>query len=62
MTTSRSSMPISQDLLKIIVCPVTRQSLVYDAEAQELISEEAGLAFPVRRGIPILIVEEARKL
>jgi uncharacterized protein len=49
-------------LLDILVCPVTKEPLRYDAEKQELISEKAKLAFPIREGIPILLVDEARKL
>jgi len=49
-------------LLAILVCPVTRDPLVYDAAAGELISVAAGLAFPVRDGTPVLLVEEARVL
>jgi uncharacterized protein YbaR (Trm112 family) len=49
-------------LLEILVCPLTKQPLRYDREAQELISEAAGLAYPVRKGIPIMLPEEARKL
>ena len=49
-------------LLEILVCPVTKKALRYDAEAQELISEEGGLAYPVRDGIPIMLVDEARRL
>ncbi|WP_262693381.1 Trm112 family protein [Kordiimonas aquimaris] len=49
-------------LLEILVCPVTRGTLSYDADAQELISEKAGLAFPIRDGIPILLEDEARSL
>jgi len=45
-----------------LVCPVTRTRLRYDETAQELISEAAGLAFPVRDGVPVMLVEEARKL
>jgi uncharacterized protein YbaR (Trm112 family) len=53
---------LSSELLKIIVCPVTKKSLKYDRQAQELISEEAGLAFPIKDGIPILLVDKARKI
>jgi len=53
---------LSSELLKIIVCPVTKKPLIYDKQAQELVSEEAGLAFPVKDGIPILLVDKARKL
>lgn len=49
-------------LLEILVCPVTRASLRYDAENQELISEKAALAYPIRDGIPIMLPDEARKL
>lgn len=49
-------------LLDILVCPVTKSPLKYDKENQELISKQAGLAFPIRDGIPIMLVEEARKL
>lgn len=53
---------ISPELLSLLVCPVTRGPLEYDAAAAELISRKAGLAFPVRDGVPIMLVEEARKL
>lgn len=49
-------------LLDILVCPVTKSPLKYDKENQELISKQAGLAFPIRDGIPIMLIEEARKL
>ncbi len=49
-------------LLEILVCPLTKTPLRYDRAAQELISEEAGLAYPIRDGIPIMLVEEARPL
>lgn len=47
-------------LLSILVCPLTRQPLRYDAAAQELVSDAAGLAYPVRDGVPVMLVEEAR--
>tara|TARA_R110000868_G_scaffold34422_3_gene124373 strand:- start:5618 stop:5827 length:210 start_codon:yes stop_codon:yes gene_type:complete len=53
---------VDPKLLEILVCPVTRGPLVYDREAQELISEGAGLAYPIRDGIPIMLAEEARQL
>lgn len=53
---------IDPKLLEILVCPVTKQALTYDSAAQELISEKAGLAFPIRGGVPIMLVEEARRL
>ena len=49
-------------LLAILVCPVSKGPLIYDRVAQELISRKAGLAFPVRDGIPIMLPEEARLL
>ena len=49
-------------LLELLVCPVTRTTLTYDRETQELVSEKAGLAFPIRDGIPILLEDEARAL
>jgi len=49
-------------LLELLVCPVSHGPLTYDEKAGELISKEAGLAFPVRDGIPIMLTEEARKL
>ena len=53
---------IDPKLLEILVCPLTKAPLRYDREAQELISEEAGLAYPIRDGIPIMLVDEARSL
>ena len=49
-------------LLEILVCPVTKTRLAYDEMAQELISRAAGLAYPIRDGIPIMLPEEAREL
>jgi len=49
-------------LLEILVCPLTHASLEYDAQANELISRKAGLAYPIRDGIPIMLVSEARQL
>ncbi len=53
---------IDPKLLEILVCPLTKGPLDYDRETQELISKQAGLAYPVRDGIPIMLVDEARKL
>ena len=53
---------IDPRLLEILVCPLTKGPLVYDEEAQELISERAGLAYPIRDGIPIMLVDEARQV
>lgn len=49
-------------MLEALVCPQTQATLEYNAEAQELISRPANLAFPIRNGIPILLVDEARAL
>jgi uncharacterized protein YbaR (Trm112 family) len=49
-------------LLEILVCPVTKSALIYDREKQELISKSAGLAYPIRNGIPIMLQGEAREL
>ena len=53
---------IDPKLLEILVCPLTKGPLVYDAENQELISKQASLAYPIRDGIPIMLVDEARAL
>lgn len=53
---------MSPDLLARLVCPVTRTPLQHDAERQELVSTAAGLAFPIRGGVPVLLIEEARKV
>jgi uncharacterized protein YbaR (Trm112 family) len=49
-------------MLEALVCPVTHSTLAYDAERQELVSKAAGLAFPIRAGIPIMLVDEARQI
>lgn len=53
---------LDPQLLAILVCPATRGPLRYDPQAEELISENARLAYPVRDGVPIMLVEEARRL
>ena len=55
-------MSVDSALLERLVCPLTRTKLRYDETAQELISDAAGLGFPVREGIPVLLVDEARRL
>lgn len=55
-------MDIDPKLLEILVCPVTKTALHYDRERQELVSRQAGLAYPVRDGIPIMLPDEAREL
>lgn len=49
-------------LLEILVCPLTKAPLSYDAEKQELISESAGLAYPIRDGIPVMLIDAARQI
>lgn len=51
-----------ETLLAILVCPLTRTRLRYDAQAQELLSDAAGLAYPIREGVPVMLIEEARNL
>jgi len=58
----RNAQDIDPRLLEILVCPVTKQTLEYDRDKQELISRAAKLAFPIRDGIPIMLPEEARKI
>ena len=53
---------VDRKLLELLVCPVTKTTLEYDAEKQELISRAAKLAYPIRNGIPIMLAEEARAL
>jgi hypothetical protein len=53
---------IDPKLLEILVCPLTKTTLQYDAAAQELISRAAGLAYPIRNGVPLMTVEAARRL
>jgi len=53
---------VDPKLLEILVCPVTKGSLEYNEAAQELISKQAGLAYPIRDGIPIMLADEAREL
>ena len=59
---SPTQQSVDPKLLEILVCPVTKGTLRYDAAAQELISDAAGLAYPIRDGIPIMLPDEARKL
>ncbi len=49
-------------LLEVLVCPVTRSALTYDREANELVSRAAGLAFPIRNGVPVMLRDEARDI
>lgn len=60
--TERNQDTVERRMLEAIVCPQTHTSLAYDAERQELVSKAAGLAFPIRDGIPIMLLGEARVL
>jgi len=57
-----STPSVDPKLLEILVCPLTKGPLIYDADAQELISRSANLAFPIRDGIPIMLIDEARDI
>jgi len=58
------SEPVAVDpkLLEILVCPLTKGPLIYNAKTQELLSRQAALAYPIRDGIPIMLADEARPL
>ena len=62
MTDKPEPMPVDPKLLDLLVCPLTKGPLRYDRERQELVSEQAGLAYPIRDGIPIMLVDEARPI
>jgi len=62
MTTDRPASSVDPKLLEILVCPLTKSSLEYDRDRQELVSRAAKLAYPIRDGIPIMLPEEARRL
>ncbi|MDA9244408.1 Trm112 family protein [Amylibacter sp.] len=53
---------IDPKMLEILVCPITFGSLIYNSETQELISNSAKLAYPIRNGIPVMLPDEARKI
>jgi uncharacterized protein len=55
-------MGVDPRLLEVLVCPVTRSALTYDREANELVSRAAGLAFPIRNGVPVMLRDEARDI
>ena len=62
MTDTQDVPLFDRRMLEALVCPLTQSTLRYDAEAQELISERANLAFPIRHGIPVMLVDEARQI
>jgi uncharacterized protein YbaR (Trm112 family) len=53
---------MNKNLLKILICPKTKGPLIYDKKNEELVSKKAGLAYPVEDGIPIMLIEKARKI
>jgi len=59
---NREQNEVDPKLLDILVCPLSKTPLIYDKKANELISKSAGLAFPIRNGVPILLIDEARQL
>jgi uncharacterized protein YbaR (Trm112 family) len=59
---SVSHQMFDRKMLEALICPLTHSTLAFDADRQELISRPAGLAFPIRDGIPIMLVDEARRL
>ena len=61
-TPETSGPAFDRRMLEALLCPQTHGRLDYDAERQELISNTAGLAFPIRNGIPVMLIDEARKL
>lgn len=60
--TGHSGPGFDRRMLEALICPQTHGRLDYDAETQELISQTAGLAFPIRDGIPVMLIDEARRL
>ncbi|MGB5863853.1 MAG: Trm112 family protein [Sulfitobacter sp.] len=59
---STASIEFDRRMLEALICPRSRQILRYDAERQELVSKSAGLAYPIRNGIPVMLIDEARVL
>tara|TARA_B110000305_G_scaffold208218_1_gene240293 strand:- start:296 stop:469 length:174 start_codon:yes stop_codon:yes gene_type:complete len=55
-------MNLKQELISMLVCPLSKEKLIYDKDANELIAKQSGLAYPVKDGIPIMLPEEARKI
>ncbi|SLN15753.1 hypothetical protein PEL8287_00680 [Roseovarius litorisediminis] len=62
MTETDSAPAFDRRMLEALICPQSQTTLSYDAERQELVSKAAGLAFPIRNGIPVMLVDEARVL
>ena len=61
-TNEKNDLEVDSKLLEILICPISHGQLRYDRNAQELISDDAGLAYPVRNGIPIMLADEARDI
>lgn len=59
---SEAAQTLDPKMLSVLVCPKTRGPLIHDSQANELISKKAGLAYPIRDGVPILLIERARAL
>lgn len=59
---SEEQTPFDRRMLEALICPRTQTTLRYDADAQELVSDAANLAFPIRNGIPVMLIDEARSL
>ncbi|MGC1505965.1 MAG: Trm112 family protein [Sulfitobacter sp.] len=59
---SDTSVKFDRRMLEALICPRSQTTLSYDAERQELISKAAGLAYPIRNGIPVMLIDEARVL
>ncbi len=62
MTNQAGGVAFDRRMLEALICPQTQTTLEYDAERQELLSRKAGLAFPIRDGIPVMLIDEARSL
>ena len=62
MSSNIEKILLDKDLIKTLVCPITKSKFIYDEINDELISKEAGLVFPIINGVPILIIDEARNL
>jgi uncharacterized protein YbaR (Trm112 family) len=62
MTNRAGGVAFDRRMLEALICPQTQTTLEYDAERQELVSRKSGLAFPIRDGIPVMLIDEARRL
>ncbi len=62
MSGAHSPREVDPRLLEVLVCPLSRGQLAYDAAAQELVCAESGLAYPIRDGVPVMLIEEARPI